>query len=103
MSQCSTVAPLLRDRDCMRLLIFGLPVRIPFSVARVSPAIVADRARPYQKSIGDTAVTGSDFFGLSATKARNRPPAANDLGIKKIAFKGSPKNFLPIRLRANSC
>jgi hypothetical protein len=30
MSQCSTVAPLLCDRDCMRLLIFGLLVFLSF-------------------------------------------------------------------------
>jgi hypothetical protein len=30
MSQCITVAPLLRDRVCIRVLILKLPVSVPF-------------------------------------------------------------------------
>jgi len=51
------------------------------------------RGRPQQKSIGSAAVAGSDFLGLLATSIWNRP-AATDLGIKKMAFKGVSQNFL---------
>ena len=42
MSQCTTVAPLFCDRDCMRVLIFGLPVCLSFLLIETEPAIVAD-------------------------------------------------------------
>jgi hypothetical protein len=81
MSQCSTVAPLVY-LDCMRLLISGLLICLSF---------------PYRGKSGSALLLATGQPGV-----QKRSPAANDLGIGKIAYKRSHKIFRKPAIDRNS-
>jgi hypothetical protein len=70
MSQCSTGAPLLCDRDCMRLLIFDLLGAMVLSRLRQGERGRRDgRARVNLEVHGGAAAAAPDFLCLSGTNA----------------------------------
>ena len=91
MSQCTTVAALFCDRDCMRVLIFGLLVCLSFLLIDGEPAIVADGLGLIR--CPSAAPMSRAPRLLSATRGPELAPGGKRFGNRKNAHQGGAQIF----------